>query len=212
MTREDYKKLVPIIKESGIIVISDEIYAELSYEHEFCSLASFPEIKDQVIVVSGFSKAFAMTGWRLGYLLSNSILSSAMVKIHQYIMMSAPTAAQYGALEGLKYCDDEVEEMRNAYMARRNYLVKEFNDMGLHTFKPQGAFYVFPSIESTGLTSERFCEALLKDQKVACVPGNAFGDSGEGFIRVSYAYSLEELKIAVEKIKIFLDKLKNKDI
>ena len=212
MTREDYKKLVPIIKESGIIVISDEIYAELSYEHEFCSLASFPEIKDQVIVVSGFSKAFAMTGWRLGYLLSNSILSSAMVKIHQYIMMSAPTAAQYGALEGLKYCDDEVEEMRNAYMARRNYLVKEFNDMGLHTFKPQGAFYVFPSIESTGLTSERFCEALLKDQKVACVPGNAFGDSGEGFIRVSYAYSLEELKIAVEKIKIFLDKLKNKNI
>ncbi|MGP1371001.1 MAG: aminotransferase class I/II-fold pyridoxal phosphate-dependent enzyme [Eggerthia catenaformis] len=212
MTREDYKKLVPIIKESGIIVISDEIYAELSYEHEFCSLASFPEIKDQVIVVSGFSKAFAMTGWRLGYLLSNSILSSAMVKIHQYIMMSAPTAAQYGALEGLKYCDDEVEEMRNAYMARRNYLVKEFNDMGLHTFKPQGAFYVFPSIESTGLTSERFCEALLNDQKVACVPGNAFGDSGEGFIRVSYAYSLEELKIAVEKIKIFLDKLKNKDI
>ncbi len=169
MTREDYAKIVPIIKESGIIVISDEIYAELSYEQEFCALASFPEIRDQVITISGFSKAFAMTGWRLGYVLANPVLSKAMTKIHQYIIMSAPTGAQYGAIDGLRYCADEVEEMRNAYLSRRNYLVRELNDMGLKTFKPQGAFYVFPSIQSTGLTSEEFCEALLKDQKVACV-------------------------------------------
>jgi aminotransferase len=208
MSREDYAKIVPIIKESGIIVISDEIYGELSYEQEFCSLASFDEIKDQVITISGFSKAFAMTGWRLGYVLANPILTKAMVKIHQYVIMSAPTAPQYGAIDGLRSCRDEVEEMREAYLSRRNYLVKELNDMGLTTFKPQGAFYVFPSIQSTGLTSEEFCNKLLEDQKVACVPGNAFGESGEGFVRISYAYSLEELKIAMEKMRIFLDNLK----
>ena len=208
MTHEEYAKIVPIIKESGIIVISDEIYAELSYEQEFCALASFPEIRDQVITISGFSKAFAMTGWRLGYVLANPVLSKAMTKIHQYIIMSAPTGAQYGAIDGLRYCADEVEEMRNAYLSRRNYLVRELNDMGLKTFKPQGAFYVFPSIQSTGLTSEEFCEALLKDQKVACVPGSAFGEGGEGFIRISYAYSLEELKIAMSKMRLFLEHLK----
>ncbi len=206
MTKEDYEKIVPIIKESGIIVLSDEIYAELSYEEEFCSIASFDEIKDQVIIVSGFSKAFAMTGWRLGYVLANKTLTSAMKKIHQYIIMSAPTAAQYGALEGLRHCQDEVESMRDSYKTRRNFLVKAFNDMGLYTFKPQGAFYVFPCIRSTGLTSDEFCEKLLEDQKVACVPGTAFGAAGEGFIRVSYAYSLEELKVAVEKIKLFVEK------
>lgn len=207
MTKEDYAKIVPIIKESGIIVISDEIYAELSYEDEFCSIASFDEIKDQVIVINGFSKAFAMTGWRLGYVLSNPILSKAMCKIHQYVIMSAPSPAQYGAVEGLRHCQDEVESMRDSYKARRNFCVKTFNDMGLETFKPQGAFYVFPCIKTTGLTSDEFCEQLLNDQKVACVPGTAFGPAGEGFIRVSYAYSLEELKIATEKIKIFVDKL-----
>ena len=158
--------------------------------------------------MSGFSKAFAMTGWRLGYVLANPVLSKAMTKIHQYIIMSAPTGAQYGAIDGLRYCADEVEEMRNAYLSRRNYLVRELNDMGLKTFKPQGAFYVFPSIQSTGLTSEEFCEALLKDQKVACVPGSAFGEGGEGFIRISYAYSLEELKIAMSKMRLFLEHLK----
>lgn len=209
MSKEDYEKIVPIIKESGIIVISDEIYAELSYEEEFCSIASFDDIKDQVIVISGFSKAFAMTGWRLGYVLSHPVLSSAMLKIHQYVIMSAPTAAQYGAVEALRNCLDEVEHMRQSYKARRNFLVKTFNDMGLHTFKPYGAFYVFPCIKSTGLTSEQFCEKLLEDQRVACVPGTAFGEAGEGFIRVSYAYSLEELKLATSKIKIFLENLKN---
>lgn len=210
MTREDYAKIVPILKESGIIIITDEIYAELSYEEEFCSIASFDEVKDQCIVINGFSKAYAMTGWRLGYVLSNPVLSAAMTKIHQYIIMSAPTPAQYGALEGLRHCDDEVEKMRESYRARRNFLVKTFNDMGLETFKPQGAFYVFPCIKSTGLTSDEFCEKLLNDQKVACVPGTAFGKAGEGFIRVSYAYSLDELKLATEKIKIFLENLKNK--
>lgn len=208
MTKEDFEKIVPIIKESGIIVLSDEIYAELSYEDEFCSIASFEEIKDQVIVVSGFSKAFAMTGWRLGYVLANETFTKAMNKIHQYVIMSAPTPAQYGAIEGLKNCQEEIEKMRNSYKTRRNFLVKTFNDMGLETFKPQGAFYVFPCIRSTGMTSEEFCEALLNDQKVACVPGTAFGPAGEGFIRVSYAYSIEELKLATSRIKIFVDKLK----
>ncbi|MCD8028527.1 MAG: aminotransferase class I/II-fold pyridoxal phosphate-dependent enzyme [Erysipelotrichaceae bacterium] len=208
MTREDYAKIVPIIKESGIIVLSDEIYAELSYEEEFCSIAEFDEIKDQVIVVSGFSKAFAMTGWRLGYVLANKTFTKAMNKIHQFVIMSAPSPAQYGAVEGLKHCNKEVEMMRDSYKARRNFVVKAFNDMGLKTFKPQGTFYVFPCIRSTGLTSDEFCEKLLEDQKVACVPGTAFGNAGEGFIRVSYAYSLEELKVATEKIKLFVDKVR----
>lgn len=208
MTREDYEKIVPIIKEHEIIVITDEIYAELSYEQKFCSIAAFDEIKDQVILVSGYSKAYAMTGWRLGYVLSNEVFIKAMNKIHQYVIMSAPTGAQYGAIEAMRHCDNEIEEMRQAYMLRRNYIVKAFNDMGLHTFTPQGAFYVFPCIKSTGLTSDQFCEELLKDQLVACVPGTAFGEAGEGFIRVSYAYSIEQIKEATTRIKKFLDKIK----
>ena len=210
MTREDYEKIVPIIKEHEIIVITDEIYAELSYEQKFCSIAAFPEIKDQVILVSGYSKAYAMTGWRLGYVLANEVLTNAMNKIHQYVIMSAPTGAQYGAIEAMRHCDNEIEKMRQAYMLRRNYIVKAFNDMGLHTFTPQGAFYVFPCIKSTGMTSEQFCEELLKDQLVACVPGNAFGQAGEGYIRVSYAYSIEQIKEATSRIKKFLDKLNSK--
>ena len=206
MTKEDYEKLVPIFKESGIMIITDEIYAELSYEHKFCSIASFDEIKDQVILVSGFSKAYAMTGWRLGYVLANEYLVKMMKKIHQYVIMSAPTCAQYGAIEAMRHCDEEIEKMRQAYLARRNFLVKTFNEMGLKTFTPQGAFYVFPCIKSTGLTSEQFCEELLNDQLVACVPGSAFGEAGEGYIRVSYAYSLEELKAATKKIRKFLEK------
>lgn len=210
MTREDYEKIVPIIKEHEIIVITDEIYAELSYEQKFCSIAAFPEIKNQVILVSGYSKAYAMTGWRLGYVLANEVLTNAMNKIHQYVIMSAPTGAQYGAIEAMRHCDNEIEKMRQAYMLRRNYIVKAFNDMGLHTFTPQGAFYVFPCIKSTGMTSEQFCEELLKDQLVACVPGNAFGQAGEGYIRVSYAYSIEQIKEATSRIKKFLDKLNSK--
>ena len=208
MTREDYEKIVSIIKKHEIIVITDEIYAELSYEQKFCSIAAFDEIKDQVILVSGYSKAYAMTGWRLGYVLANEVLTKAMNKIHQYVIMSAPTGAQYGAIEAMRHCDNEIEEMRKAYMLRRNYIVKAFNDLGLHTFTPQGGFYVFPCIKSTGMTSDQFCEELLKDQLVACVPGTAFGEAGEGFIRVSYAYSIEQIKEATSRIKKFLDKLK----
>ena len=206
MTREDYEKIVPIIKEAGLIVITDEIYAELSYETKFCSIAAFDEIKDQVLLVSGYSKAYAMTGWRLGYVLGNPYLIKMMNKIHQYVIMSAPTGAQYGAIEAMRHCDHEIEKMRQAYLMRRNFVVKAFNEMGLKTFTPQGAFYVFPCIKSTGMTSEEFCEELLKDELVACVPGNAFGEAGEGYIRVSYAYSIEELKEATKKIKIFLQK------
>lgn len=206
MTKEDYEKIVPIIKKHEIMVITDEIYAELSYEQKFCSIASFDEIKDQVILVSGYSKAYAMTGWRLGYVLGNEYIIKMMNKIHQYVIMSGPTAAQYGAIEAMRHCDHEIEKMRQAYLLRRNFLVKTFNEMGLKTFTPQGAFYVFPCIKSTGLTSEQFCEELLKDQLVACVPGTAFGEAGEGFIRVSYAYSIEQLKEATLRIKAFLEK------
>lgn len=206
MTYEDYEKLVPIIKEAGLIVITDEIYAELSYETKFCSIAVFDEIKDQVLLVSGYSKAYAMTGWRLGYVLGNRYLISMLNKIHQYVIMSAPTVAQYGAIEAMRHCDDEIERMRQSYLTRRNFVVKAFNSMGLKTFTPQGAFYIFPCIKSTGLTSEQFCEELLKDQLVACVPGSAFGEAGEGYIRVSYAYSIAELKAATEKIRLFLER------
>lgn len=206
MTHEDYQQLVPIFKDSGIIVITDEIYAELSYEDNFCSIASFEEIKDQVILISGYSKAYAMTGWRLGYVCGQETIIQAMNKIHQYVIMSAPTGAQYGAIEAMRNCDDEVEKMKESYRLRRNYIVKAFNNMGLTTFTPQGAFYIFPCITSTGLSSEQFCEELLNDQLVACVPGTAFGKAGEGYVRVSYAYSIEQIKEAVARIKTFLDK------
>lgn len=204
MTREDYEKIVPIIKKHNLIVISDEIYAELTYDGKFCSLASFEEIKDQVIIVSGFSKAYAMTGWRLGYVVANKVFTAAMNKIHQFIIMSAPTAAQYGAIEAMRYGDEQVELMRQSYMARRNFITSGFNRLGLQTHLPQGAFYIFPDIRTTGYSSDEFCELLLKEQKVACVPGTAFGSAGEGFIRVSYAYSIDHIKIALERIEQFL--------
>lgn len=204
MGYEDYAKLVPIIKKHELIVISDEIYAELTYDGEFCSIASFEEIKDQVILVSGFSKAYAMTGWRLGYVLANKTFTQAMNKIHQFVIMSAPSAAQYGAIEAMRNGDDQVEKMRESYRARRNYITSGFNRLGLSTHLPQGAFYIFPNISKTGMSSEEFCELLLKEQKVACVPGSAFGDAGQGFIRVSYAYSIDHIKIALERIEQFL--------
>lgn len=204
MTKEDYAKLVPIIKKHELIVISDEIYAELTYDGEFCSLANFEEIKDQVIVINGFSKAYAMTGWRLGYTLANKEFTAAMNKIHQYIIMSAPTAAQYGAIEALHNGDIHVAEMKEAYESRRNFITKGFNRIGLPTHLPHGAFYIFPDIRSTGLTSDEFCEKLLEEEKVACVPGTAFGIAGEGFVRVSYAYSIEHIKEAIERIDHFM--------
>ena len=208
MTKEDYEKIVPIIKQHDLLVITDEIYAELSYDEKFCSIASFDEIKDHVILISGYSKAYAMTGWRLGYVLAHETFIKAMNKSHQFVIMSAPTAAQYGAIEAMRHCDSEIEGMQQSYMLRRNYIVEGFNNLGLETFMPQGAFYIFPCIKSTGMTSEEFCEALLNDQKVACVPGTAFGDAGEGFIRVSYAYSIDQIKEALGRIELFLNKIR----
>lgn len=210
MTKEDYAKLAPILKEHEIIVISDEIYAELTYDGTFCSPANFDEIKDQVIIISGFSKAYAMTGWRLGYVLANKTFTDAMNKIHQYIIMSAPTAAQYGAIDALRNGDIHVAEMRESYMTRRNFITKGFNRIGLPTHLPHGAFYIFPDIRGTGLTSDEFCVQLLEDQRVACVPGTAFGDAGEGFIRVSYAYSIDHIREAIERIDRFMEKFRQK--
>ena len=206
MTYEDYIPLIPIIKKHQLVVLSDEIYAELSYDEKHCSPANFDEIKDLVILVSGFSKAFAMTGWRLGYVMANETFTKQMLKVHQYIIMSAPTAAQFGAIEGLKHGQKYVDEMVEQYKLRRNFIVNGFNKIGLPTHLPHGAFYIFPCIKSTGLTSLEFCEKLLDEQNVACVPGRAFGEAGEGFIRVSYAYSIEEIKAALEKIEIFMRK------
>lgn len=210
MTKEDYAKLVPILKEHEIIVISDEIYAELTYDGEFSSLANFDEVKDQIIIISGFSKAYAMTGWRLGYVLANETFTQAMNKIHQYIIMSAPTAAQYGAIDALRNGDIHVAEMRESYMTRRNFITKGFNRIGLPTHLPQGAFYIFPDIRGTGLTSDEFCVKLLEEQKVACVPGTAFGDAGEGFIRVSYAYSIDHIREAIDRIDTFMEHFRQK--
>lgn len=204
MSHEDYVPLVEIIKEHNLIVLSDEIYADLLYEGEHASLAHFSEIKDQVLIINGFSKGYSMTGWRLGYLLGNAKLIEHINKIHQYVIMCAPIMSQYAAIEGLKHGDNNVNDMRLEYFARRNYIVKAFNDLNLATHTPKGAFYIFPDIRATGLSSEEFCEQLLIDQKVACVPGTAFGDAGEGFIRVSYAYSIEEINSAVARIKQFL--------
>lgn len=204
MTKEDYEPLIPIIKKHQLVVISDEIYAELSYGEKHCSPANFDEIKDLTIIVSGFSKAFAMTGWRLGYLTANETFVKQMLKIHQYIIMSAPTSAQFGAIEGLRNGQKYVDEMVSQYKLRRNFIVNGFNRIGLPTHMPHGAFYIFPCIKSTGLTSMEFCEKLLDEQNVACVPGSAFGDAGEGYIRVSYAYSIEEIKVALEKIEAFM--------
>lgn len=210
MTKEDYEEIVPLIKEHGIMIISDEIYGDLLYEGEHYSLAHFDEIKDQVLIVNGCSKAYSMTGWRLGYLLGNHEIIKQINKIHQYVIMCAPITAQYAAIEAFKHGDSQVEEMRLQYLARRNFIVKGFNDLGLVTHMPKGAFYIFPNITSTGLSSEEFCEQLINSQKVACVPGTAFGDAGEGFIRVSYAYSIEELKIALERIQLFIEELNTK--
>lgn len=208
MTKEDYEEIVPLIKESEIYVVSDEIYAELSFDQKFASLSQFEEIRDQVIVINGFSKAFAMTGWRLAYLLANPTISKAMTKIHQYVIMSAPTAAQHAAIEALRDGYDDVVEMRNEYLNRRNLLVNNLNRMGLKTPMPHGTFYVFADIRPYGLTSEEFCNKLLEEEKVACVPGDAFGEHGEGFIRISYAYSLNHIKEACVRIEHFLEQFK----
>ncbi len=204
MTYDDYKKIVPIIKENGIYAITDEIYAELTYEGQHCSIASFEEIKDKTIVINGFSKAYSMTGYRIGYILAHRELINMINKIHQYTIMCAPTSSQYAAIEAVNNGDHDIEEMFISFKQRRNYIVNELNRIGLKTHMPKGAFYVFPSIRCTGLSSEEFCEKLLNEQNLALVPGNAFGDAGEGYVRISYAYSMEEIKQAIGKLEGFL--------
>lgn len=204
MSKEDYAKLVPIIKKHDLVVLSDEIYAELTYDGHFCSLASFKEIKYQVIILNGFSKAYAMTGWRVGYILADSDIIKAMIKIHQYAIMCPSIISQYAAIEAARNGDNDCVIHKESFMARRNYVVNNLNRIGLECHMPQGAFYVFPSIKKTGLSSEAFCEKLLFEAKVAVVPGSAFGESGEGHVRISYAYSIEQLKEALSRIEKFL--------
>ena len=210
MTREDLAKIVPVLKQHDIIIISDEIYAELTYtEERHASIAEFPVLHDRVILLSGFSKSFAMTGWRLGYACGHRELIAAMVKIHQYTMLCAPIMSQAAALEGLtRSLSDgfsQVGKMKRAYNRRRRMILSEVRKMGLDCFEPRGAFYIFPSIRSTGLSSEAFCQDLLEKEKVAVVPGTAFGPSGEGHIRCSYAYSIESINEALSRIRRYLE-------
>lgn len=208
MRRKHLEEIAEVLRGTDIMVLSDEIYAELTYGNErHVSIAEIEGMKERTIIVNGFSKAYAMTGWRLGYVAGPSPIISQMLKIHQFGIMSSPTTSQYAAVVAMRDCDNEVEEMRKQYNMRRRFLVKAFNDMGLDCFTPEGAFYVFPCIKSTGLSSEEFCEKLLHSKKVAVVPGGAFGSSGEGFVRVSYSYSLDHLMEATKRIKEFLEEL-----
>lgn len=213
MTKEELEKLVPVFeKHPDIMIISDEIYAELTYsDSKHASLAHYESLKDRVILLSGFSKAFAMTGWRIGFACGHPDIIGAMVKIHQYTMLCAPIMSQKAAYEGLSQGLKDnfaaVNQMKRAYNRRRRLIVKRLNDMGLDCFEPKGAFYVFPSIQKTGMTSMDFCQTLLKEEKVAVVPGTAFGQCGEGFIRCSYAYSIENINTALDRIEAFLERL-----
>ncbi len=207
MHKSDLEAIADVLKGTDIMVLTDEIYAELHYgEEAHTCFAAIDGMKERTIVVNGFSKAFAMTGWRLGYAMGPAEIIGPMTKIHQYGIMSSPTTSQFAAIEALKSCDDDVEAMRSEYNYRRRYIVDGFRKMGFSCFEPLGAFYVFPCIKSTGMTSEEFCEKLLEEEKVACVPGNAFGESGEGYIRCSYAYSIDSIEQALERIGRFATK------
>lgn len=208
MTREELEPLVDIIIEHDIFVISDEIYSELTYGKQHCSIAEFPGMKERTIVINGFSKAYAMTGWRLGYAAGPKQIISQMLKLHQFAIMCAPTNSQYAAVTALRECDEEVVRMRDAYDQRRRYLVHAFREMGLECFEPFGAFYIFPCIKEFGMTSDEFATRFLEEEKVAVVPGTAFGACGEGFLRVSYAYSLDNLKIAIGRMQHFVERLR----
>ena len=212
MERKDLEEIAEVIKRHDLFVLSDEIYCELTYgDLNHVSIASIDGMYERTVVINGFSKSYAMTGWRLGYALGPAPVIAQMTKLHQYGIMSAPTTAQYAAIEALKNGDRDVNHMRDEYDMRRRLVVDSFNAMGLSCFEPLGAFYVFPCIKSTGLTSEEFCTRLIMEKHVAVVPGNAFGKCGEGFVRVSYSYSLSHLKVALERIKEFLGELKNGD-
>jgi aminotransferase len=204
--REDLISIAKLCEEHNLLVFSDEIYAELSYDEPHVSIAEFDGMKDRTILISGFSKSFAMTGWRLGFVMAPPDILGAMLKIHQYTLMCAPTMAQYGAIEALENGMEDVEQMRNSYRQRRNYLVKTFAEIGLSCHSPGGAFYAFPSIKNTGFTSEEFAEKLLLEERVAVVPGHVFGEGGEGYIRCSYATSMEQLQEAMTRLDRFLTK------
>ena len=209
MTKEDLEPIVEVVKKYDLFVISDEIYSELTYKTDHVSIASFEGMKERTILINGFSKGFAMTGWRLGYACGPKIIIDQMVKIHQYAIMCAPTNSQYAAVEALRNCEEEVQEMREAYNQRRRFLVHEFKRMGLPCFEPFGAFYIFPNIQEFGMSSEEFATRLLEEEKVAIVPGSAFGDCGEGFLRISYAYSIEDLKEALGRLEKFITRLRS---
>lgn len=210
MEQEDLEKIAKIIIEKDIYVMSDEIYSALTYKGKHVSIASLPGMKERTILINGFSKAYAMTGWRLGYACGPKEIIKQMTKIHQYAIMCAPTISQYAAVEALKNGDEDVEIMRKAYNQRRRFLMNAFKEMNLECFEPYGAFYVFPCIKEFGMTSEEFATKFLEEEKVAAVPGTAFGDSGEGYLRISYAYSLDNLKVAIGRLNNFISKLRNK--
>lgn len=208
MEKSDLEAIAKIVKEHDLYVISDEIYAELTYLDKHTSVASLSGMKERTVYINGFSKAFAMTGWRLGYACAPKEIISQMLKIHQFAIMCAPTTSQYAAIEALRHCDDEVEAMRKEYDGRRRYLLDRFKKMGLKCFEPFGAFYVFPSIKEFGLSSDEFATRFLTEHKVAVVPGTAFGDCGEGYLRISYAYSLDALKLALDRLEEFVNELR----
>lgn len=208
MEKEDLEAIAEIVVEKDLYVISDEIYGELTYKGKHVSIVSLPGMKERTILINGFSKAYAMTGWRLGYACGPQVIMDQMLKIHQFAIMCAPTTSQYAAVEAMKNGDEDVQEMREAYNQRRRYLMHAFKEMGLECFEPYGAFYVFPSIKEFGMTSDEFATRLLQEEKVAVVPGTAFGDCGEGYLRISYAYSLENLKLALGRLSHFIRRLR----
>ena len=209
MERKDLEAIVEVIERHDIFVLSDEIYSELTYQNEeYVSVASLRGMRDRTVYINGFSKAFAMTGWRLGYACAPAEITQQMLKIHQFAIMCAPTTSQYAAVEALRACDGEVTKMREEYDRRRRYLLDRFKQMKLQCFEPFGAFYIFPSVQEFDMTSEEFATRFLEEKKVAVVPGTAFGDCGEGFLRISYAYSLDTLKQAMDLLEEFIGELR----
>lgn len=210
MTKDDLEPIAKICKEKDIIVISDEIYSELTYgDAGHFTIGSLPDMKERTIIINGFSKAYAMTGWRLGYALAPQLIAEQMTKIHQFAIMCAPTTSQYAAISAIKEGDKDIERMKASYDQRRHFLMRTFEEMGLPCFEPLGAFYMFPCIKEFGMTSDDFATRLLKEEELAVVPGTAFGDCGEGFIRISYAYSIDELKEAMKRLNNFISRLRD---
>ncbi|MCL2745599.1 MAG: aminotransferase class I/II-fold pyridoxal phosphate-dependent enzyme [Coriobacteriia bacterium] len=207
MTKEDLVPIAELAIKHDLIVISDEIYAELTYQGEHVSIASLPGMRERTVIINGFSKAFAMTGWRLGWVCGPELIVEQILKLHQYALMCAPTTSQYAAIVALRDCSDEVAEMRESYNERRKFLLKEFDRLGMECFEAMGAFYLFPSIQRFGLSSDEFATRIIQEERLAVVPGTAFGDSGEGFLRISYAYSIEDLKEAIVRLERFIKKL-----